>query len=109
MSYPSQCVKVPLGASGSSAMIAKLLVPAGGSVTVIGGVASSPSQVNCFGTGWPSVNAGLTTVNAMDGLLGYGSLLIGHRQLFARPSRWSLRSIAGDAFALLCRSWLWLL
>jgi hypothetical protein len=46
-------------------MTAKLWVPCGGSDTLMAGGTSLPSQVNSLGTGWPSENAGLVTVNAI--------------------------------------------
>jgi hypothetical protein len=46
-------------------IIAKLLVPSGGSETLMGGGVSLPSQVNCFGTVLSSANAELFIVNGM--------------------------------------------
>src|SRR5208282_4934359 len=55
----TQCTQVPTGASGSSAMSAKLLVFAGAFVHASGGETSLPSQVYFAGMGWPSANAAL--------------------------------------------------
>jgi hypothetical protein len=65
MSYVSQCVNVPFGASGSSMMTAKLRAPAGASAIVSGGAWSLPSHVNCLGITAPSANAELVNLKAM--------------------------------------------
>ena len=60
-----QCVHVPAGASGSSAMNANDLVPAGASFQFKPGETSAPSQVYFFGTSLPSENAVVFSSNDM--------------------------------------------
>src|SRR6187200_381411 len=61
----SQCTQVPLGASGSSAMRAKLRVPVGTPVQANGSDWFLPSQVNTVGTAAPSVSAELVSRNPL--------------------------------------------
>ena len=51
-------MKVPLGASGSSQMTAKLLVPSGAAPKERGGESFFPVQVNVGGISPPAVSAG---------------------------------------------------
>ena len=51
-------MKVPLGASGSSQMTAKLLVPSGAAPKESGGESFFPVQVNPGGIGPPAISAG---------------------------------------------------
>src|SRR5262249_58374824 len=60
----TQCVKVPLGASGSSMIRATLVAPAGIPVQVSGTGVLLPRQENLAGIVAPAVNAGLRTVMA---------------------------------------------
>ena len=53
----TQCIHVPIGASGSSAMSARLLVFAGTDSQSSGGEMSGPSQVYFFGIISPSLKA----------------------------------------------------
>ena len=64
-SYATQCVQVPEGASGSSAMRAKLSVLAGGSPHCNAGEMSEPSQVNFLGIAPPLENEELCNENGM--------------------------------------------
>jgi len=50
-------MNVPLGASGSSQMTAKLLVPSGGAPKERGGESFFPAQVNAGGISPPAVSA----------------------------------------------------
>src|SRR5438309_8147377 len=61
----TQWINVPEGASGSSMIRAKLLVPGGGSVQESGGEVSAPSQVNSLGISPPFLNAVLCKANPM--------------------------------------------
>src|SRR2546430_14610604 len=63
--YSTQCTHVPAGASGSSAISAKLTVPAGAPLQASGGETSAPSHVYLEGTADPSVKAVLVSENAM--------------------------------------------
>ena len=65
----TQCVKVPLGASGSSMIRATLAAPAGTPVQVSGMGALRPRQENLTGIVAPAAKAGLRTViaAALDG------------------------------------------
>src|SRR5688572_27374506 len=54
-----QCVNVPVGASGSSMINARLRVPAGTSTICNGGLLSAPSREYCSGIRSPSRNATL--------------------------------------------------
>jgi hypothetical protein len=58
----TQCVKVPLGASGSSMIRATLAAPAGTPVQVSGMGVLLPRQENLTGIIAPAANAGLRTV-----------------------------------------------
>src|SRR6516162_7703393 len=60
----TQWTQVPRGASGSSQISARLLVPEGGSDQPNGGDRSAPSPVYCFGMVPPGWNALL--VSSMD-------------------------------------------
>src|SRR6516165_8657123 len=60
----TQWTQVPRGASGSSQIRARLLVPGGGSDQPNGGDRSAPSPVYCFGMAAPGWNALL--VSSMD-------------------------------------------
>jgi len=51
-------MEVPLGASGSSQMTAKLLVPSGAAPKESGGESFFPVQVNPGGIGPPAISAG---------------------------------------------------
>src|SRR4249919_2380311 len=68
----TQCVKVPLGASGSSMIRATLAAPAGTPVQVSGIGVSLPRQENLTGIVVPAAKAGLRTaiVAALDGVAG---------------------------------------
>src|SRR5881397_1693478 len=55
----TQWTHVPIGASGSSQISARLFAPSGAPVQFNGGEASSPSQVCFAGINSPSANAGL--------------------------------------------------
>src|SRR4029077_1832697 len=57
--HATQCTQVPMGASGSSAISAKLFAPLGTSDQLKGGDASCPSQVYCLGMMSPASNAEL--------------------------------------------------
>jgi hypothetical protein len=59
MFHATQCTQVPIGASGSSAMSARLLAPAGTSDQLKGGDTSGPSHVYFLGIISPAVNAEL--------------------------------------------------
>src|SRR4029079_12751297 len=59
----NQCTQVPLGASGSSAMRAKLRVLTGTPVQASGGDWLFPSQVKTCAIGAPSANAELVSRN----------------------------------------------
>src|SRR5262249_536067 len=65
MPKTTQCTQVPAGASGSSQISARLLVPLGGWLHFKGGETFLPSPVYCFGIGCPLRNAGLVTSNFM--------------------------------------------
>src|SRR5215468_10800281 len=60
----TQCVKVPLGASGSSMIRATLAAPAGTPVQASGMGVLPPRQENLTGIIAPAANAGLRTVIA---------------------------------------------
>src|SRR5438067_13805408 len=62
-SYSTQCTQVPRGASGSSAISAKLLVLAGAPPQLSLGDLSSPWQVNSCGIWPPGWKASLFSVN----------------------------------------------
>src|SRR5437868_13724158 len=64
-SYATQCVQVPEGASGSSALRAKLSVLAGGSPHCNAGDLSEPSQVHFLGIAPPLENAELCNETGM--------------------------------------------
>ena len=64
---------MPIGASGSSAISAKLLVFAGAFVHVSGGEMSLPWQVYFRGIGWPSEKAVLVMGRFISFLCGLGS------------------------------------
>jgi hypothetical protein len=73
MSYSTQCTQIVFGAwgsgaSGSSTMIAKLLVPAGAPLHSRGGARSLPSQVYSSGMSPFGANAGDVSESVM-GLL----------------------------------------
>src|SRR2546429_7507349 len=55
--YSTQWTHVPAGASGSSAISAKLTVPAGAPLQASGGETSAPSHVYLAGTAAPSAKA----------------------------------------------------
>src|SRR5207244_1265739 len=57
--HATQCTQVPMGASGSSAISAKLFAPLGTSDQLKGGDTSCPSQVYCLGIIPPASNAEL--------------------------------------------------
>src|SRR5215472_7460893 len=61
----TQCTHVPTGASGSSAINAKLLAPVGASLQCNSGESSWPSHVNRFGILAPVVNDVLVSSNFM--------------------------------------------
>src|SRR5207302_10861609 len=61
-SYSTQWTQVPRGASGSSQITTRLLVPGGGADQASGGDISMPSPVKCRGIGSPGRNAELVTV-----------------------------------------------
>src|SRR5207237_3104414 len=63
--YSTQWTHVPAGASGSSAISAKLTVPAGAPLQASGGETSAPSHVYLTGTADPSVKAVLVSENSM--------------------------------------------
>src|SRR5437773_2043635 len=65
----AQCLKSPEGASGSSAIRAKLLVSFGASLHSSGGERFSPSSVYLTGRGRPASNAGLLSSKAIRALL----------------------------------------
>jgi hypothetical protein len=73
----TQCVKVPLGASGSSMIRATLAAPVGTPVQVSGIGALLPRQENLTGIVAPAANAGLRTVimATLDGVAGPAALL----------------------------------
>ena len=73
----TQCVKVPLGASGSSMIRATLEAPAGTPVQVSGMGVLLPRQENLTGIVAPAANAGLRTVMvaAPDGVAGPAAVL----------------------------------
>src|SRR5208282_4303211 len=80
----TQCTHVPTGASGSSAMRAKLLVFEGAFVHCSGGDTSLPSQVYFAGMGWPSANAALVIWMLMI----FGGLLLSAQLAVSRqPNR----------------------
>jgi hypothetical protein len=56
--YRIQWVKVPLGASGSSQMTARLAVPSGAVPNERGGESFFPVQVNVAGIRPPAISAG---------------------------------------------------
>ena len=58
MSQTNQCTHIPMGASGSSTIKAKLFVPSGTSLQARCGETSVPSQVNLVGT-FPSCSKSL--------------------------------------------------
>src|SRR5215470_2281377 len=60
----TQCVKVPLGASGSSMIMATLAAPAGMPVQASGMGVLLPRQENLTGIVAPAANAGLRTAIA---------------------------------------------
>src|SRR6516225_3203914 len=62
----TQWTQVPRGASGSSQMRARLLVPSGGSDHFNGGDRSSPSPVYCLGMVAPGWKAVLVTSMDME-------------------------------------------
>src|SRR5438093_1030812 len=63
--YNTQWTQVPAGASGSSAMSAKVPVPAGALLQASGGDTSAPSHVCLMGIAAPSLKAVLESENAM--------------------------------------------
>jgi hypothetical protein len=72
----TQCVKVPLGASGSSMIRATLAAPAGMPAQATGIGVLLPRQENLTGIIAPAPNAGLRTVIAvaLDGVAGVAEL-----------------------------------
>jgi Domain of unknown function (DUF1918) len=62
--HARKCVKVPLGASGSSTTSASDAVPSGTPLQMSGGETSSPSHVCLRGIGCPCSNAGLVSSNS---------------------------------------------
>ena len=60
-----QCVHVPTGASGSSAMRANDCVPAGASFHCNAGETSAPSQLYFLGIAPPSANAVVFSAKGM--------------------------------------------
>src|SRR5256884_9685899 len=66
--YITQWTHVPAGASGSSAISAKLTVPSGAPLQARGGETSAPSQVCLAGMADASVKAVLVSENVMLGV-----------------------------------------
>src|SRR2546427_4798671 len=64
-SYSTQCTQVPAGASGSSAISAKVTVPGGAPLQLSDGDTSAPSHVYLPGMVAPSLKAGLESENAI--------------------------------------------
>src|SRR5579862_9207004 len=64
MFHITQCTQVPAGASGSSMIIAKLLVFAGAPFHVNAGEMSAPLQLYCSGMAAPAAKLEIVTVMA---------------------------------------------
>src|SRR3990170_2319321 len=83
MSYSTQCVNVPPGASGSSMTSANAFVSAGGPLHDSGGETFSPSQVKRAGIASSLPNASLVTENTVaslptgDGVVAAAGVLAG--------------------------------
>src|SRR5438876_595278 len=64
-SNSTQCTQVPAGASGSSAISAKVTVPGGAPLQPSGGDTSAPSHVYLLGIVAPSLKAALESENVI--------------------------------------------
>src|SRR6266496_381338 len=76
MFHATQCTQVPIGASGSSAMSARLLAPAGTSDQLKGGDTSGPSHVYFLGIISPAVNAELFSSMVLPPYLTFDKLRV---------------------------------
>src|ERR1700719_852826 len=84
--HTNQCVKVPLGESGSSTITASVLAVAGTSCGSSGGLIFAPSQVYLDGMLPPFVKAGLVIVIFDDSCpVAVIAIKVGTTRRIARP------------------------